>query len=959
MDPLAEFEAEMQAQFESEATAGLEPTIEDQILSMHQNDPLDEDMKALAEAEATEPLDARRAPWDRNASKRRLTLNQSVVEEDRCKEDDISRKSNKKVAGKKRRILLPDLPRQHKRKENRDPADKLENSRSLLDDPLQLPNSDFSEDEEGGGLEIPALRGKTRDFEDNRCYATIPMTGDYISLTLEGGDRYYLKVESDREAEKEQQRLFEDIHNRTSEQSICRTSVKELLKQLDKEERIRYRREQKKRKKAEERLLRNRREGKSNGEIKPKSRVAQELWVDKYRPKKFIDLLGDDDINRKVLQWVKSWDEVVFPDKFKKNKKETDGFKTIMNSPQRRGKKRHETDRRGKREDNKVGESKYPEHKLILISGPAGLGKTTLAHVVAAHAGYRVVEINASDDRSKSKLMNKVLAATQMKSVFGSDTRPNCLVIDEIDGACGGSDAAGTIQALVKLANAPPPSTSSALDTENSSEDSKKTRKKSAPYLSRPVICVCNDPYTPALRPLRKLALNFTFTRPKTYSKLVNRLRYICRKERLKSDQSALHLLCKSLNGDVRSCLNMLQFVKTKCGSLTVDAIGSTSLGEKDISRDRFDVWKSIFRKKPYSQPSANSKRLQGSRRSRSEISTLNPMTHQLVGLSGWLTGHGDMDKVIEGVHFNYLNQPYMDIDLEHTSEVAEWFADADIMSTSARQTHGFSGAGPGRYAAFCPVAGWCSPYDSKAKRRHNAKLPMFSLEMLSPILDIVLRPRPAMEAGRRPTEAQKLEYVNLVDTYIGLGLTFTATAGLERGREKSSNQQFRYSTVQKLEMEPPICMLSEFGKTFSDIFNPRSKYGPQKVSTDLEVGTRYMSHKFKEKIRRDVEFESVRRNSAKESKKSPAKGSGLPQSSTPGGRTIEAFSQRLSKPKPKRLKMSNTSGKEKKNFLSQARSRSKKNRKPKAPSIISYTFQAGFTNAVRRPVVVRDFLAS
>ena len=42
-----------------------------------------------------------------------------------------------------------------------------------------------------------------------------------------------------------------------------------------------------------------------------------------------------------------------------------------------------------------------------LLYGPPGLGKTTLAHVVANHAGYKVVEINASDDREYSA--NKIL----------------------------------------------------------------------------------------------------------------------------------------------------------------------------------------------------------------------------------------------------------------------------------------------------------------------------------------------------------------------------------------------------------------------------------------------------------------------------------------------------------------------------------------------------------------------
>ncbi|CAB1452200.1 unnamed protein product [Pleuronectes platessa] len=32
---------------------------------------------------------------------------------------------------------------------------------------------------------------------------------------------------------------------------------------------------------------------------------------------------------------------------------------------------------------------------VTLLSGPQGLGKTTLAHVIVKHAGYNVVEINA------------------------------------------------------------------------------------------------------------------------------------------------------------------------------------------------------------------------------------------------------------------------------------------------------------------------------------------------------------------------------------------------------------------------------------------------------------------------------------------------------------------------------------------------------------------------------------
>jgi len=72
----------------------------------------------------------------------------------------------------------------------------------------------------------------------------------------------------------------------------------------------------------------------------------------------------------------------------------------------------------------------------MLLSGPPGLGKTTLVHVVAKHCGYSPFEINASSDRSADTVKTKIVQAIEMTDIRSK--RPNLVIIDEIDGVSGG-----------------------------------------------------------------------------------------------------------------------------------------------------------------------------------------------------------------------------------------------------------------------------------------------------------------------------------------------------------------------------------------------------------------------------------------------------------------------------------------------------------------------------------------
>jgi replication-associated recombination protein RarA len=77
---------------------------------------------------------------------------------------------------------------------------------------------------------------------------------------------------------------------------------------------------------------------------------------------------------------------------------------------------------------------------LLLLEG---VGKTTMAHIIAKHTGYRAVEVNASDERTAAVLKQHVLRAMES----GLSEVPNCIILDEIDGA----DAQTTISTLVEI----------------------------------------------------------------------------------------------------------------------------------------------------------------------------------------------------------------------------------------------------------------------------------------------------------------------------------------------------------------------------------------------------------------------------------------------------------------------------------------------------------------------------
>ncbi|KAJ1654436.1 DNA replication factor C complex subunit Rfc1 [Dispira simplex] len=270
------------------------------------------------------------------------------------------------------------------------------------------------------------------------------------------------------------------------------------------------------------------------GSLAPRGTGESQLWTDKYRPRSLKDLCGNKGMVEKLLTYLK-------------------GF--IPGS----------------------GVPRDPQNKAVLISGVPGIGKTTAVQLACETLGFRAIEMNASDTRSKKSLDAVVRELTgnhTMSSYFANimeqqDTKsmdhsshPNgaVLVMDEVDGMSAG-DRGGTAE-LIQII--------------------KKSKV--------PIVCICNDRSSQKVRNLANYCLQLTFRRPDA-STIANRVKKIAEQEGLSCSPNALETLIISTNSDIRQTLNLLSAYRLSNSHLSFDqseAYGTQT--KKHLTLGPFDM---------------------------------------------------------------------------------------------------------------------------------------------------------------------------------------------------------------------------------------------------------------------------------------------------------------------------------------------------------------------------------
>lgn len=517
---------------------------------------------------------------------------------------------------------------------------------------------------------------------------------DHVTVTVEGGRRVYCPVRKDDGGRAAAAAATAKRRKRGGRGgSLIDVPVAELV------DRVERRRVQRILRESEDLSKSVVEEGRpaAEGSGAPAAASRQRLLVSKYAPRRFIELLSDERTNREVVRWLKLWDPCVFGREAPKTK-QTAAFPSkgdwIKPGPSGDGKRGSRSSAFGAGQGEDLDADGRPAQKVLLFCGPPGFGKTTLAHIAAHQCGYRTTEINASDDRNAATLSRRITDATEMQSM--RDPRPTCVVIDEIDGAMGGSEGRGAIGALVGLVTAKRGARGDGGGAEGPAGKGKGGRK--AEVLTRPIICICNDLYAPALRPLRDVARVFHFKRPDP-RKISARLRRICQLERIQAEGNALGLLCEKSDGDIRAALNTLEFLQRQEQKLSVANLRELGLGvgAKDKVDNVFGAMEKVFNS---TSRVAEGEEDEGGRRGGGRAR--GPKPKRSDQLYHRMLGFGDADLLLTSCFENMAKVRYQDVNLVKTTQACEWFVFADEISKGMEDLSDYS---LNKYRAAAPVA--------------------------------------------------------------------------------------------------------------------------------------------------------------------------------------------------------------------------------------------------------------
>ena len=238
-------------------------------------------------------------------------------------------------------------------------------------------------------------------------------------------------------------------------------------------------------------------------------------WCEKYRPESYLDVKGQDFAIKKIKDFVGEFNL-------------------------------------GKLTKKRV-------KRAIILHGPPGTGKTTLAHVFAKETNSEIFELNASDFRNRIKLQEILKPAIEQQSLT---KKTKVILIDEVDGISA-TDRGGLLELLALI---------------------EKTEY--------PVIITANDIWNKKFNILRKKS-EMVQIKEVEYRTIKDIMISILRKEDKFIPGDVLTSISTKAKGDIRAAINDLQTAANTKG------ITAKEFDERNKETDIFNALRTIFKSEP------------------------------------------------------------------------------------------------------------------------------------------------------------------------------------------------------------------------------------------------------------------------------------------------------------------------------------------------------------------------
>ena len=208
-----------------------------------------------------------------------------------------------------------------------------------------------------------------------------------------------------------------------------------------------------------------------------------ELWVDQYNPNKSNDVVGNYGIIKELNIFFLNWKE------------------------------------------------KKPKRKFVVVTGNSGIGKTSSVTTIAKEHGFKVIDVNGSDERKKEDLnrIHEICSVDQNDLIV--------MIIEEVDGM---KLTIPKFSKIIKLSKIP------IVFISNESGENE--------YMRAIIAYTKNN----------KEGLYMEFKIPST-NEVIKRIGPICEKEGVSVNNDMLQKFCFNMRGDIRSILNNLQFYRNQC----------------------------------------------------------------------------------------------------------------------------------------------------------------------------------------------------------------------------------------------------------------------------------------------------------------------------------------------------------------------------------------------------------